>query len=69
MSWLRRLVQSVIKPAEVKSGYSPSERYALEPMPTVKFDPSTVSKSVKADLRRNIELLEDLRKETCPTDL
>jgi hypothetical protein len=43
MSWLRRLVQSVIKPAEVKSGYSPSVRYALEAMPTVKFDPSTVS--------------------------
>jgi hypothetical protein len=36
-------VQSVIKPAEVKSGYSPSVRYALEAMPTVKFDPSTVS--------------------------
>jgi hypothetical protein len=31
-------------------------------MPTVKFDASTVSKSVKADLRRNIELLDDLEK-------
>jgi hypothetical protein len=35
-------------------------------MPVVKFDPSTVSKSVKADLRRNIELLEDLRKKHVP---
>jgi hypothetical protein len=32
-------------------------------MPTVKFDPSTVSKSVKANLRENIELLDDLGKE------
>jgi uncharacterized protein with gpF-like domain len=31
-------------------------------MPTVKFDPSTVSKSVKADLRRNIESLDGLEK-------
>jgi hypothetical protein len=35
-------------------------------MPTVKFDPSTVTKSVKADLRRNIELLDDLGKEHVP---
>jgi hypothetical protein len=31
-------------------------------MPTVKFDPSTVSKSVKADLRKNIGLLDDIEK-------
>jgi hypothetical protein len=66
MSWLRRLVPSVIKPVEVKSGYSPSVRYALEAMPTVNFDPSTVSESVKEDLRRNVELLEDLRKKHVP---
>jgi hypothetical protein len=66
MSWLRRLLQPVIKPAEVKRGYSPSVRYALEAMPNVKFDPSTVSKSVKADLRRNIELLDDLGKKHVP---
>jgi hypothetical protein len=35
-------------------------------MPTVKFDPSTVTKSVKADLRRNIELLDYLGKEHVP---
>jgi hypothetical protein len=31
-------------------------------MPTVKFDPSSVSKSVKENLRRNIEMLDDLGK-------
>jgi uncharacterized protein with gpF-like domain len=31
-------------------------------MPTVKFDPSTVGKSVKVNLRRNIEMLDDLEK-------
>jgi hypothetical protein len=62
MSWLRRLFQPSTKPTEVKRDYSPSVRYALERMPTIKFDPSVVTKSVKADLRRNIELLGDLEK-------
>lgn len=62
MSWLRRLLQPFTKPIEVKSGYSRSVRYALQAMPTVKFDPSTVSKSVKTNLRRNIGLLDDLGK-------
>jgi hypothetical protein len=66
MSWLRRLLQSVIKPAEVKRGYSQSVRYRLEAMPTVRFDPSTVSKNVKADLRRNIEMLDDLGEKHVP---
>jgi hypothetical protein len=35
-------------------------------MPTVKFDPSIVSESVKANLRRNIELLDDLGRERAP---
>jgi hypothetical protein len=35
-------------------------------VPTVKFDASTVSKSVKAKLRKNIELLEDLGKKNVP---
>jgi hypothetical protein len=34
----------------------------MESMPTIKFDPSVVTKSVKADLRRNIELFDDLEK-------
>ena len=62
MSWLRRLLQTSTKPTEVKKDYSPSVRYAMEAMPTIKFDPSVVTKSVKADLRRNIELLDDLEK-------
>ena len=62
MSWLRRLLQTSTKPTEGKRDYSPSVRHAMEAMPTVKFDPSVVTKSVKADLRRNIELLDDLGK-------
>lgn len=59
MSWLRGLLQ-LTKPTEIedRSRSSPG----LQAMPTVKFDPSTVSKSVKLDLRRNIELLPDLER-------
>ena len=66
MSWLRRLLHPFTKPAEVKSGYSPSVRHDLQAMPTVKFDPSALTKNVKADLRRNIELLDDLEKKHVP---
>ena len=62
MSWLRRLLRPFAKPTEVKRGYSRSVRYASQAMPTVKFDPSTVSRSVKADLRRNVNLLDDIEK-------
>jgi hypothetical protein len=34
----------------------------MEAMPTIKFDPSVVTKSVKADLRRNVELLAGAEK-------
>ncbi len=60
MSWLRRLVQPFTKPIEIE-GHSRSGP-GLKTMPTVKFDPSTVSKSVKADLRKNIGLLDDIEK-------
>jgi hypothetical protein len=60
MSWLRRLLQPFTKRTEIR-GRSRSG-LGLQAMPTVKFDPSTVSKSVKADLRRNIELLPDLER-------
>jgi hypothetical protein len=62
MSWLRRLLQPFTKPTEVKSSYSASGRYAYTMGMAVKFDPSTVTESVKANLRRNIELLDDLEK-------
>jgi hypothetical protein len=38
----------------------------MEAMPTVKFDPSRVTKRVKADLRRNIESLADLQRKHVP---
>jgi uncharacterized protein with gpF-like domain len=60
MSWLRHLLQPLTKPIEIE-GDSRSGR-GPQTMPSDKFDPSTVSKSVKADLRRNIELLDDLEK-------
>lgn len=61
MSWLRRLLQTFTEQTEIK-GDSRSG-LGLQTMPTVKFDPSTVTDGVKADLRRNIELLDDLEKE------
>ena len=60
MSWLRRLLQPFTKPTEIK-GHSKSST-GLRAIPTVKFDPSTVSESVEADLRRNIGLLDDIEK-------
>ena len=62
MSWFRRLLQPSAKPTEDKKDYSPSVRYAMEAMPTIKFDPSVVTMSVKADLRRNVELLAGVEK-------
>jgi len=62
MSWLRRLLLPSTKQTEVKRDDSSSVRYALEHMPTVKFDPSTVSENVKADLRRNVNLLAGMEK-------
>ena len=62
MSWLRRLLQPSTKPTEVKKDRSPSVRYAMEAIPTIKFDPSVVTKSVKADLQRNVELLAGVEK-------
>lgn len=63
MSWFRRLLRPTYKPTRGESGHSQSSRYAPQAMPTVKFDPSAVSKSVKANLRRNIASLNDLEKE------
>jgi len=60
MSWLRRLLGSPTK-SKAPKGHSRS-RSELPTMPTVKFDPAIVSKGVKDDLRRNVELLPDLQK-------
>jgi hypothetical protein len=64
MSWLRRLLQSPTKPTET-NGHSRSER-GPRAMPTVKFDSSTVSETVKADLLRNIQLLDGLERKHVP---
>jgi hypothetical protein len=57
MSWFRRLLWPTYKQAKAKRDHPASQA-----MPTVKFDPSTVTKTVKANLRRNIESLHDLEK-------
>jgi len=63
MSWPRRLLRPTHTPTDVKIGRSQSIRRAMQAMTAVKFDPSTVSKSVKENLGKNIEPLDDLVKE------
>lgn len=58
MSWIRRLLQSFNKPAEMNG--HPHSDPPLQTIPIVKFDPSVVSESVKADLRSNLKLIDDL---------
>ena len=60
MSWLRRFTQPFTKPAERKR-HSHSEP-GPQAMPGVTLDPTTMTKRVKSDLRRNIELLPDLER-------
>jgi uncharacterized protein with gpF-like domain len=58
MSWLQRLVQPFTKSIEIESDSRSGQ--GLKSMSTVKFDPSAVGKSVKAELRRNIGSLDDI---------
>lgn len=60
MSWFQRLLQPFTKQPEIKDSSRPGLN--LQAMPTVKFDTSRVSESVKAELRKNIEMLDDLEK-------
>lgn len=60
MSWLRRLLPQVTKQTEIKG--QPRSVPSLQTLPTVKFDGSTVSENVKADLWRSINSLPDLEK-------
>lgn len=60
MSWIERLFQPSTKRAEVKT-HSQSAP-GLPTTPTVKLHLSTLSESVKSNLRRNIELIDDLGK-------
>ena len=61
MSWFRRLFPHASSP-EASMGRSRSWE-SQKAMPTVKFDPATVSQSVRASLRRNIESLDGVGKE------
>jgi hypothetical protein len=62
MSWFRRLLQPTHKPTEANSARSASVHLASQAMPTIKLDPSVVTRSIKADLRRNVELLAGVEK-------
>jgi hypothetical protein len=58
MSWFRRLLPQVSKPTKI--AVRPEQSWNT--MPTVTFDASTVSKSVKSNLMKNIRQIEDVRK-------
>jgi hypothetical protein len=60
MSWLRRILRPDAQQPDVKPSPPPAEKRPR--MPTVKFDPSLVTKKVKADLRQNLEQLDDIPK-------
>jgi hypothetical protein len=60
MSWLRRILRPDAQQPDVKPSPTPAKKQLM--MPTVNFDPSLVTKKVKADLRQNIEQLEDIPK-------
>jgi hypothetical protein len=60
MSWLRRKFRTDAQQTDVEPAPISAKQRAM--MPTVKFDPSLVTKKVKADLLKNIEQLEDIPK-------
>lgn len=60
MSWLRRILRPDAQQPDVKPSPTPDKKRPM--MPTVKFDPSLVTKKVKTDLRQNIEHLGDIPK-------
>jgi hypothetical protein len=62
MLWIQRLSRLLHAPTGAKSNLSAPVRVALQGIPTVKFDPSPVSESVKVNLRKSVELLDDLDK-------
>ena len=59
MSWLQRILRQKPQPEE-KPSPAPTKNRPM--MPTVKFDDSLATKKVKADLRKNVEQLEDVPK-------
>lgn len=59
MSWLQRILRPKPQPEE-KPSATPTKNRPM--MPTVKSNDSLVTKKVKADLRKNVEQLEDVPK-------
>jgi len=60
MSWLRNKLSKLTQKSESRRESSSEQNQKT--MPTVKFDPATVSKQVKANLRKNIESLDEVGK-------
>ncbi len=60
MSWLRRVLKLDAQQPETTPQRASDKKWPQ--MPTVKFDASLVTKKVKADLRENIDQLEDIPK-------
>lgn len=57
--WVAQLLKPFTKRTGLSSRPSPEDRRKL--MATVNFDPSTVSKKAKEDLRRTVEMLPNVR--------
>lgn len=62
MSWLRHVLKRDAPQPETTAPRASDKKWPQ--MPTVKFDASLVTKKVKADLRENIDQLEDIPKKT-----
>lgn len=58
MSLIQRLLQSFSKSTTASAPHKTSP--PSDAMPTVKFDPSRVTETVKVDLKNNIRLIEDI---------
>lgn len=56
MSWIGRLLKPLVRPTGQNGKPAPNS------LPTVKFDPASVSEGVRADLRHNIALIGDVDK-------
>jgi hypothetical protein len=55
-------VDQAVPPAPPAEAIEPADSKQRHSMPTVRFDPSRVTDSVKADLMQNIKLLKDVEK-------
>lgn len=60
MTWIQRLLKAFTK--STKNNTSSRRGPAQHTIPTVKFDSSLVTEKIKADLKTNIKLIDDLDK-------